>query len=237
MCRLDDYSKTQLVTNNIQTSHKSWSNSKFQGDIAKNQVSTALNNKENTLWPITATPEDPWTIQGQNLSHRQINYSTDLCGRQPQDQSDYQLSMPWNWLSELILWTTSQQLMWRNSFHQSSQDSENTKHTSNQEQYHIHCTRLGMQHYPHDPKCTIKWKHFVISKVDKPTPWCAGMVVVPKKEGAIHICVDLKPLNENVLHWQSLVPGPSRILHPLPQGRWDASPVRWSQGVQQTGCQ
>ena len=25
----------------------------------------------------------------------------------------------------------------------------------------------------------------VISKVDKPTPWCAGMVVVPKKEGAI----------------------------------------------------
>ena len=25
----------------------------------------------------------------------------------------------------------------------------------------------------------------------EPTPWCAGMVVVPKKEGAIHICVDL----------------------------------------------
>ena len=36
----------------------------------------------------------------------------------------------------------------------------------------------------------------VISKVDQPTPWCAGMVVVPKKEGAIRICVDLKPLNE-----------------------------------------
>lgn len=39
----------------------------------------------------------------------------------------------------------------------------------------------------------------VISKVDEPTPWCAGMVVVPKKEGAIRICVDLKPLSENVL--------------------------------------
>lgn len=47
----------------------------------------------------------------------------------------------------------------------------------------------------------------VIRKVDEPTPWCAGMVVVPKKEGAIRICVDLKPLNENVL----------REVHPLPR--------------------
>jgi len=47
----------------------------------------------------------------------------------------------------------------------------------------------------------------VISKVDEPTPWCAGMVVVPKKGGAIRICVDLKPLNENVL----------REVHPLPK--------------------
>ncbi len=46
----------------------------------------------------------------------------------------------------------------------------------------------------------------VISKVDKPTPWCAGMVVVPKKDGSIRICVDLKPLNVNVM----------REVHPLP---------------------
>ena len=39
----------------------------------------------------------------------------------------------------------------------------------------------------------------VISKVDKPTLWCAGMVVIPKKTEAIRICVDLKPLNESVL--------------------------------------
>lgn len=37
----------------------------------------------------------------------------------------------------------------------------------------------------------------VISKVDEPTPWCAGMVVVPKQSGSVHICMDLKPLNEN----------------------------------------
>lgn len=47
----------------------------------------------------------------------------------------------------------------------------------------------------------------VISKVDKPTQWCAGMVVVPKKNGKVRICVDLKHLNENVL----------REVHPLPK--------------------
>ena len=47
----------------------------------------------------------------------------------------------------------------------------------------------------------------VISKVDVPTPWCAGMVVVGKKDGTIRICVDLKPLNQNVL----------REVHPLPK--------------------
>ena len=47
----------------------------------------------------------------------------------------------------------------------------------------------------------------VISKVDIPTPWCAGMVVVPKKTGAVRICVDLKPLNESVL----------REVHPIPK--------------------
>ena len=39
----------------------------------------------------------------------------------------------------------------------------------------------------------------VIAPVDDPTPWCAGMVVVPKKSGNLRICVDLKPLNESVL--------------------------------------
>ena len=47
----------------------------------------------------------------------------------------------------------------------------------------------------------------VISKVDEPTPWCASMVVVPKKSSSIRICVDLKPLNESVL----------REVHPLPK--------------------
>jgi len=47
----------------------------------------------------------------------------------------------------------------------------------------------------------------IISRVDEPTPWCARMVVVPKKSGAVRICVDLKPLNTSVL----------REVHPLPK--------------------
>ena len=39
----------------------------------------------------------------------------------------------------------------------------------------------------------------VISKIEEPTEWCAGMVVVPKSDGRIRICVDLKPLNTNVM--------------------------------------
>ena len=43
----------------------------------------------------------------------------------------------------------------------------------------------------------------VIAKVSEPTEWCAGMVVVPKPNGKVRICVDL---NQSV--W--------RERHPLP---------------------
>ena len=36
----------------------------------------------------------------------------------------------------------------------------------------------------------------VITKISEPTPWCAGMVVVPKKSGKVRLCMDLKPLNK-----------------------------------------
>ena len=47
----------------------------------------------------------------------------------------------------------------------------------------------------------------IISKVDTPTSWCAGMVVVPKKDKTVRICVDVKPLNTSVL----------RETHPFPK--------------------
>ena len=36
----------------------------------------------------------------------------------------------------------------------------------------------------------------VISRVEEPSEWCAGMVVVPKANGRVRICVDLTKLNE-----------------------------------------
>ena len=55
----------------------------------------------------------------------------------------------------------------------------------------------------------------VISKVDKPSLWCAGMVVVPKKSGDVQICVDLKPLNESVLRETHPLPGMGEIFAQL----------------------
>ena len=46
----------------------------------------------------------------------------------------------------------------------------------------------------------------VISPITEPTPWCAGMVVIPKGNDKVRICVDLKPLNESVM----------REIYPLP---------------------
>ena len=39
----------------------------------------------------------------------------------------------------------------------------------------------------------------IISKVDTPTSWCAGIIVAPKKDKTIRMCVDLKPLIQSVL--------------------------------------
>ena len=38
-----------------------------------------------------------------------------------------------------------------------------------------------------------------ISRLEKPTDWCSGMVMVPKNNGDVRICVDLKPLNNDIL--------------------------------------
>ena len=46
----------------------------------------------------------------------------------------------------------------------------------------------------------------VIARVNQPTEWCAGMVVVPKANSKVRICVDLTRLNQSV----------KRERHPLP---------------------
>ena len=46
----------------------------------------------------------------------------------------------------------------------------------------------------------------VISKIDEPTDWCSGMVVVPKANGDVRICVDLTKLNESVRRERHIMP-------------------------------
>ena len=43
-------------------------------------------------------------------------------------------------------------------------------------------------------------KQGIISRVEEPTDWCSGMVVVLKSNGKVRICVDYTKLNKNVCH-------------------------------------
>uniref|UniRef100_A0A3B1IHV4 ribonuclease H n=1 Tax=Astyanax mexicanus TaxID=7994 RepID=A0A3B1IHV4_ASTMX len=55
----------------------------------------------------------------------------------------------------------------------------------------------------------------VISRVEQPTDWCAGMVVVPKPNGAVRICVDLTKLNNAVKRERHILPSVEHTLGQL----------------------
>ena len=52
----------------------------------------------------------------------------------------------------------------------------------------------------------------VITLVSQPTEWCSGMVVVPKANGKVYICVALTKLNENVWRERHPLPAVDQIL-------------------------
>ena len=52
----------------------------------------------------------------------------------------------------------------------------------------------------------------VISRIDTPTDWCAGMVVVPKSNNRVRICVDLTKLNESVRRERHPIPAVEQTL-------------------------
>ena len=58
-------------------------------------------------------------------------------------------------------------------------------------------------------------KKGVISQVREPTNWCAGMVVVPKAEGKVRICVDLTKLNQSVRRERLMLPSAEQTLAQL----------------------
>ncbi len=55
----------------------------------------------------------------------------------------------------------------------------------------------------------------VISRIEQPTEWCAGMVPVVKPNGQIRICVDLTKLNEAVCRERHILPSVEQSLAQL----------------------
>ena len=55
----------------------------------------------------------------------------------------------------------------------------------------------------------------VISKIQEPTDWCSGMVVVPKADGKVRICVDLTRLNQSVHRERHPLPAVDQVLAQL----------------------
>ena len=54
-----------------------------------------------------------------------------------------------------------------------------------------------------------------MTKISKPTEWCAGIVAVPKPNGKIQIYVDLTKLNENVCRERHVLPAVDHVLAKL----------------------
>ena len=60
----------------------------------------------------------------------------------------------------------------------------------------------------------------VISRVDVPTKWCTGMVIVPKADGKVHICVDVTKLNSTVQRECHPIPSVDHILAQLGEAKY-----------------
>ena len=71
----------------------------------------------------------------------------------------------------------------------------------------------------------------VISRVDQPTDWLAPMVVTPKRNGKVRVCVDLSKLNEYVKRDSHPHPAVDTTLGRLADSRvvskLDANPGFW----------
>ena len=52
----------------------------------------------------------------------------------------------------------------------------------------------------------------VISKIKEPTEWRSPIIVVPKYNGKIRICVDLTKLNTSVCHEHYILPSVKQTL-------------------------
>ena len=60
----------------------------------------------------------------------------------------------------------------------------------------------------------------IITKVEGPTNWCAGMVVVPKPNHKVRICVDLTHLNKSIQRERHILPSVDHTLAQLAEAQF-----------------
>ena len=52
----------------------------------------------------------------------------------------------------------------------------------------------------------------IIRRIDEPTEWCAGMVVVPKSNGDVRVCGDFTKLNHSIQRERHILPSVEHLL-------------------------
>jgi len=60
----------------------------------------------------------------------------------------------------------------------------------------------------------------IIERISEPTDWCAGIVVVPKKDNTVRICVDLTELNKCVKRERHQMPSTDELLGQLSNAKF-----------------
>ena len=66
----------------------------------------------------------------------------------------------------------------------------------------------------------------VISKIIEPTDWCSGMVVVPKPNNRVRICIDLTKLNRYIKRETNILPSVDHVLDQIGDAKFSQN---WTQ--------
>jgi len=55
----------------------------------------------------------------------------------------------------------------------------------------------------------------ITEEVDGPTPWVKPVVIIPKANGNIRLCIDMRRANEAILCGQHPIPAVDELLHSM----------------------
>ena len=102
---------------------------------------------------------------------------------------------------------------------------------------------LGKCHFQCQTKQQeIEWmlQMGVVSKIDQPTEWCAPIVVIPRPNNDVRICVDLTKLNDNILREAYSLPSVEFTIGKLSKSKvfskLDANSAFWQRKLSESSC-